>query len=123
MSEKRRSTPSERGKARKAFKVVRVGPQSRRRTDFARLDAMSDEDIAAQIAADPDVAPEFTEEMAREARWAVRAKKTPISFRVDGDVLEFFKGEGPGYQSRMNAVLRAYVEHHRRRGPQKGPRA
>jgi uncharacterized protein (DUF4415 family) len=116
MSEKRRSTAIKRGKARKALKRVRTsrGPESR--TDFARLDAMSDRDIAAQIAADPDVAPEFTDEMARDARWVVPQKKMPISFRVDGEVLAFFKREGPGYQSRMNAVLRAYMEHRRRQG-------
>ena len=37
------------------------------------------------------------------------AKKVPISFRVDPDVLEFFRRGGEGYQSRMNAVLRGYV--------------
>jgi uncharacterized protein (DUF4415 family) len=35
--------------------------------------------------------------------------KTPISLRVDPDVLEFFKSQGPGYQTRMNAVLRSYM--------------
>jgi uncharacterized protein (DUF4415 family) len=35
--------------------------------------------------------------------------KQPISLRVDEDVLEWFKAQGPRYQSRMNAVLRAYM--------------
>lgn len=35
---------------------------------------------------------------------------TTISLRVDADVLEWFKAAGPGYQTRMNAVLRAYQE-------------
>jgi len=35
--------------------------------------------------------------------------KQPISLRVDRDVLEYFKAQGPRYQSRMNAVLRSYV--------------
>jgi uncharacterized protein (DUF4415 family) len=35
--------------------------------------------------------------------------KTPISLRLDPDVLEFFKSQGPGYQTRMNAVLRSYM--------------
>ncbi len=35
--------------------------------------------------------------------------KTPISLRLDPDVLAFFKQDGPGYQTRMNAVLRAYT--------------
>ena len=35
--------------------------------------------------------------------------KVPISLRVDADVLEWFKAGGPRYQSRINAVLRAYM--------------
>lgn len=36
-------------------------------------------------------------------------KKTAISIRLDDDVLAFFKAEGPGYQRRINAVLRSYM--------------
>ena len=36
------------------------------------------------------------------------APKVPVTLRVDPDVLEWFKSEGDGYQTRMNAVLRAY---------------
>ena len=38
--------------------------------------------------------------------------KQAISLRVDSDVLDWFKNQGKGYQSLMNAVLRSYVEHH-----------
>ncbi|MGL4296346.1 MAG: BrnA antitoxin family protein [Aestuariivirga sp.] len=34
-----------------------------------------------------------------------------MSLRIDPDVLAFFKASGKGYQTRMNAVLRAYMEH------------
>lgn len=34
--------------------------------------------------------------------------KTSIALRVDTDVLDWFKSKGPGYQTRMNAVLRAF---------------
>ena len=37
-------------------------------------------------------------------------RKAPISLRVDPEVLEWFKLQGPGYQTRINAVLRAYME-------------
>ena len=37
--------------------------------------------------------------------------KQAISLRVDSDVLDWFKSQGKGYQSLMNAVLRSYVEH------------
>jgi len=39
--------------------------------------------------------------------------KEPISLRVDSDILEFFKAQGKGHLTRMNAVLRSYVEAHR----------
>ena len=37
-------------------------------------------------------------------------RKTPVSWRLDPDVLEWFKSQGPGHLTRMQAVLRAYVE-------------
>ncbi len=36
--------------------------------------------------------------------------KEPVKLRIDRDVLAFFKAQGKGYQTRMNAVLRAYYE-------------
>jgi len=42
------------------------------------------------------------------------APKHPISLRVDADVLEWFKTQGPRYQSRINAVLRSYMSQRRR---------
>jgi uncharacterized protein (DUF4415 family) len=36
--------------------------------------------------------------------------KTAISIRVDTDVLEWFRAQGPGYQKRINLVLRAFME-------------
>jgi uncharacterized protein (DUF4415 family) len=87
-----------------------------RGTDFERLDPMTDVDIARQVLEDVSVAPEFTDEMVAQARWVAPKKKVPISFRVDPDVLKFFKAEGEGYQSRMNAVLRAYMDRRRHRG-------
>jgi uncharacterized protein (DUF4415 family) len=39
-----------------------------------------------------------------------RGRKAAISLRVDPDVLEWFKAQGPGYQTRMNAVLRAFKD-------------
>jgi uncharacterized protein (DUF4415 family) len=39
--------------------------------------------------------------------------KQQLTIRFDADVVEWFKSRGKGYQSRMNAVLRAYVDAHR----------
>jgi len=40
------------------------------------------------------------------------AKKTPINIRLDADVVEAFKATGKGWQSRINRVLREYLEKH-----------
>lgn len=37
-----------------------------------------------------------------------RPARTAISLRIEQDVLDWFKAQGPGYQTRINAVLRAY---------------
>ncbi|MGL4237559.1 BrnA antitoxin family protein [Tabrizicola sp.] len=39
-----------------------------------------------------------------------QAPKKLISLRVDPEVLEFFRSQGPGYQTRMHAVLQAYMQ-------------
>ena len=39
--------------------------------------------------------------------------KRQLTLRLDGDVLDWFKAQGKGYQTRMNAVLRSYYEVHR----------
>jgi len=40
-------------------------------------------------------------------------KKSLLSLRIDADVLEWFRAQGRGYQSRMNALLRAYMKAHK----------
>jgi uncharacterized protein (DUF4415 family) len=80
-------------------------------TDWARLDALTDEQIAEAIRNDPDT-------FEPDAEWFERAlilrpsrPKQRLTVRFDADLVEWFKARGPGYQSRMNAVLRAYYEH------------
>lgn len=79
------------------------------KTSLARLDATTDADIARQISQDPDVAPEWTDAMFAAATWIPPEKKVAIALRVSPDVLKFFRKAGPGYQSRINAVLEAFV--------------
>lgn len=84
------------------------------RTNWDLVRDMSDDAIRAGIAADPDAAPELDEEwFARAEVRGPRSSKQAISFRVDPDVLEYFRSESPQYQSRMHEVLRAYVDHQR----------
>ncbi len=74
------------------------------RTDWDRVDAMSDEDI------DTSEIPPLDDEFFANAEVRLPKKKIPITMRVDPDVLDWFKSFGGGYQTRMNAVLRTYME-------------
>jgi len=85
-------------------------------TDWARVDAMSDEAVEASMAGDPDWA-EFQAIDWSKAEVEAPPRKLPISIRVDEDVLDFFKHQGAGYQRRMNAVLRAYMTERRKSAP------
>lgn len=77
-------------------------------TDWARIDALSDEDIERAMRDDPDWAG-FEEIDWSKAEVVFPTPKKSISIRVDQDVVDFFKATGKGYQTRMNAVLRHYV--------------
>jgi len=91
--------------------IVRVSLKDRKRgrTDWVRVDALTDEDIEKVIAEDPDAAPILDEEWFRNAELVIPTK-TATSMRVDSDVMDWFKSQGRGWQTRMNAVLRAYAK-------------
>lgn len=80
-------------------------------TDWKRVDALKDADI------DLSDAPEVSAEMF--ARAIVRrglkpvSRKAQLTLRVDSDVLEWFKKQGQGYQTKINSLLRAYMEAHK----------
>ena len=54
--------------------------------------------------------PELDEKFWENAKLVLPETKERITLRVDKEVLDFFRTGGQGYQTRMNAVLRAYVE-------------
>jgi uncharacterized protein (DUF4415 family) len=87
--------------------------RSRSRTDWEYLDRVTDEEIAAAVAGDPDAAPLDVDWS--KAVLVVPPNKKAISIRVDQDVLDYFKQGGAGYQRRINAVLRSYVVQQRKR--------
>ncbi len=78
-------------------------------TDWARLDAMTEEEIDRAAAEDPDNPP-WTEEDWKNARVVWPQGKAPVTLRLDKDIIAWFKHQGRGYQTRINAVLRAFVE-------------
>jgi uncharacterized protein (DUF4415 family) len=84
----------------------------RGRTDWEALAALSDEDIERAIAEDPDSAPPLAPDWIAKAVLVIPPAKTATSIRVDNDVMDWFKAEGRGWQTRMNAVLRAYAKAH-----------
>jgi uncharacterized protein (DUF4415 family) len=79
------------------------------KTDWPRIKAMKEKDITLT---DEHPAAEVKHIMRGIARRGLQPipPKTSISLRVDVDVLEWFKAQGAGYQTRMNAVLRAFKE-------------
>lgn len=82
------------------------------RTDWERVDRLTDAEIDAAIAADPDAVPPLDSAWFKQAKLILPERKEPVSLRVDADVLRWYKNQGPGYQSRMNAVLRQYAAAH-----------
>jgi len=87
----------------------RWGERRLGKTDWKRFDAMTEAEIEAAIASDPDW-DEFKDVDWSKAVLVMPPRKKAISIRVDEDVLDFFKREGEGYQRRMNAVLRSYMQ-------------
>jgi uncharacterized protein (DUF4415 family) len=80
---------------------------SQGRAILARLRRVTDAEIARTS---PDELRGLPADFWEGAVPVLPALKVPISLRVDADVLEFFRESGPRYQSRMNAVLRSYME-------------
>ena len=79
------------------------------RTDHAYQANLTDEEVRASIADDPDWAGNEEIDWSK-AVWVIPEPKKPISIRVDADILDFFRQDGPGYQKRIQAVLRSYVD-------------
>ncbi|MBT9100551.1 BrnA antitoxin family protein [Methylovulum psychrotolerans] len=77
-------------------------------TDWERLRNMSDEELHSAALADPDAQPTdatFWE----NAKLVLPEAKETITIRLDSEMLNWFKEEGKGYQTRINAVLCAYM--------------
>lgn len=78
------------------------------KSDWSRIDAMTDEDIAAAMRDDPDWADLIDIDWSNATIYPM--PKNAISIRLDQDVVDFFKATGKGYQTRINAVLRHYMQ-------------
>jgi uncharacterized protein (DUF4415 family) len=73
-------------------------------SDLNRLRSMKDEDI------DTSDIPEFDASFFANAVIRLPEPKASVTLRIDREVLDWFKSQGKGYQTRINAVLKAYKE-------------
>jgi len=73
-------------------------------SDLKRLDKMKDTDI------DYSDIPALDKSFFKKELVKLPQKKDSITLRIDHDVLEFFKHQGRGYQTLINAVLKTYVQ-------------
>ncbi len=78
-------------------------------TDWARFDAMTEEELEAAIASDPEEPKEWEYDWS-SLRVAIPGPKEQLTLRLDRDIVDWFKGAGKGYQTRINAVLKSYVQ-------------
>jgi uncharacterized protein (DUF4415 family) len=84
------------------------------RTDLPRVRAKTEAELERDIADDVDFR-DVPENWVETAEAVMPVPKRLLSLRLDEDVVAWFKRQGPGYQTRMNAVLRAYVAQAERR--------
>jgi uncharacterized protein (DUF4415 family) len=90
--------------------ITRVTRDEARRlkgeTDYPRLDAMTDDDIARAVASDPDAPPLDIDW--DKASLVIPPGKDIITLRLDRDILKWLRAQGKGYQTLINQVLRAF---------------
>jgi len=79
------------------------------KTDWKRVDALTEAEIAQAAARDRDASLSTPADWT-DARVIWPIEKEPITLRLDKDVVTWFRSHGRGYQTRINSVLRAFVE-------------
>ena len=77
------------------------------KTDWERVRAMSQEEVERLADEEDGPLPEGWEDTVIDG---IPERKQGVHIRLDADLLRWFKAQGPGYQTRMNAVLRAYMQ-------------
>jgi uncharacterized protein (DUF4415 family) len=83
--------------------------EKKSRTDWVRIDALKDEDI------DYSDIPELDDAFFKNAVLQMPKTKAAVTLRLDRDILEWLKRQGVGYQTRINAILRLYMDTKRQR--------
>ncbi len=93
-----------------ANELKAMAKRGRSRTDWARVDRTTPEEIERQAAEDDA---ELPADWKDSATLGLPPRKQAVNIRLDEDVLAWFKRLGPGYQTRINAVLRSFVRSRR----------
>ncbi|MHB8068082.1 MAG: BrnA antitoxin family protein [Desulfobaccales bacterium] len=78
---------------------------------MSKVDATTDADLERLVAADEDergLVPDWT-----RAELVLPQAKQSVHLRLEQEIISYFKSQGKGHISRMQAVLKAYVEAHR----------
>ena len=91
------------------------------RTDWKRLESMTEETIDEAARSDPDAQPTDAA-FWKNAELVMPEPKEPVTLRIDRDMVAWFKKQGKGYQTRINAVLRAYMIARSGKTDEKDPR-
>jgi uncharacterized protein (DUF4415 family) len=78
------------------------------KSDWSRATALSEAELEAAISADVEEAETIFDWS--KASIDLPQPKVVLNMRVDRDVLDFFRSQGRGYQTKINAILRSYVE-------------
>lgn len=87
--------------------MKKIPTKTRSKTNWTRVDSLSNRDI------DYSDIPELDKDFFKSATLVLPEPKTTVTIRLDQRVLEWFKAKGPGYQTRINTLLRAYMEAHK----------
>jgi uncharacterized protein (DUF4415 family) len=76
------------------------------KTDWARIDQMSDEEI------DTSDNPPLDDDFFANAEWRMPEKKTAVTLSIDSEVLKWFESQGADFPQRVNAALKIYAQAH-----------
>ncbi len=74
------------------------------KTDWEKVDSISEREIKySEI-------PELDKRFWKEAELVMPENKTKVTIRLDNDVISWFKSHGKGYQTKINTVLKSYIQ-------------
>ncbi len=98
-----------------AAELAQMRSRGESRTESARVRAKSEVELERDIQADPDFR-DVPCDWHAAAKALMPVPKKLLSLRLDAGIVDWFKEQGPGYQTRINSVLRAFVEGNQKEG-------